>query len=219
MSNSKLYFIPILMKALEKEEIQSSVESAISETTELGKLEENKTGYEQFEMFLKAGINESNSYNYIDRIFHGIINDYISITEIEKDDLLQKINSNPELKKRYQEIITNFGHAESIKLEIYKDGKLLKNISLEDDKSEVSKIEVGEYTISLNNGRVLWVGEITDQDIMLDPIKNTDYKMAASTEDKVSETTKTIKLMNNELTLFVYAGLEYGKLKFVLNEK
>jgi len=219
MNNNELYFIPILIKAFEKEELDSSVESAINEIEKLGKKKEYKKGYEQFEKFLVAGWHSIRGGNYIIKILAGIGMYYISQSETEKEVLISKIESNMELKRGYQKIQKLFGNPISLGLELYKGAKLLSEFFLDDEEKEISHIEAGNYSIKLNNGRLLWEGKITKKEILIDKNERNNYKMAAATSESQEKPTRTIELINNEIQVLVFAGLENGKLKFVPNEK
>lgn len=53
MNNNDLYFIPILIKAFEKDELESSVESAINKIKKLGKQKNIKRDMNNLRVFLK----------------------------------------------------------------------------------------------------------------------------------------------------------------------
>ncbi len=214
MKNNELYFIPILIKAFQSENFEESIEKAIYEIEKLGEQTQYKAGLEQFKMFLNSGIVDNQTINSIDKILVGLATDSIQLAPSKKKEVLEKIESNPELRNKYKEIVDQFGYSVPIEIEVYKEGKLFANLSLVDDENELLHIEAGEYTISLNNGRVLWQGKINKEDISLDS-RNQKYQMAAATEESMIKPTRKIELIKNELAVFVFAGLEFGKLRFV----
>lgn len=141
---------------------------------------------------------------------------YLSFSETEREELLKKIESNKDLEKGYQKIRKFFGN-ESIIIELYMGGLRISEISMDDEEKEILHIEPGNYSVQLNNGRVLWEGEITKEDILYAKSKTESYKMAALTDNLEVEPTKTIELIHNELEMKIYAGLESGRI--TLNTK
>ena len=94
---------------------------------------------------------------------------------------------------------------------------ILKNSIFDRSRLKFSaNIEVGLFRIELSNGRVLWEGEIEKKDIQISKEQQIDYKLAAKTDKPDSEPTREIRLLNDEIIVRVFAGLEFGKMELVL---
>ncbi len=77
MSNNNLYFIPILINAMEKENQIEAIKQALIEIQNLGKQDSYKEGYEQFNQFLLSGYDQNKN-----------------ITESDLKELIVKIVTN-----------------------------------------------------------------------------------------------------------------------------
>jgi hypothetical protein len=74
----------------------------------------------------------------------------------------------------------------------------------------------GKHKVRLSNGRVLWEGDLEKEDLIWAfAFPERDLPMAAQTESHVQEPTKTLSLLEGELIMYVYAGLESGKMRLV----
>ena len=79
--------------------------------------------------------------------------------------------------------------------------------------------ESGNYSIRLSNGRVLWEGNIEAKDVIWkSAYPEKEYPMAAATQKDESNQTKSIKLLNREMSLNFYAGMESGRIALFLTK-
>ena len=218
MSEEKnMYFIPILIKAFESEEPIEAMEKALLEINELGKLSEYSEGFEQFNKFLEVGIQsqENESFELIDKVLIGLVSKSIKIEPKERDEIIEQIKLNPNLMDRYTQISEEYNFSIPLSLDIYKDDDLISSqiISQKEDELNITKIEPGNYSIRLSNGRMLWEGEIKTEDVTK---LEREYSLAAETEESDIKPTRNIELIKDEIQLFVYAGIEFGKFKIVI---
>lgn len=213
----KMYFIPILLKAFESEEPVVAFEEALLEINELGKHSEYLEGLEQFNKLLEIGIQsqEAKGFELIDRVLIGLASESIIIEPKERDEIIEKIKLNQNLMDRYTQLSEEFNFSLPLSLDIYKDGNLISSqiISQKEDEQIITNIESGNYSIRFSNGRLLWEGEIKSGDITR---SEEEYSFAAETEESDTIPTRTIELIRDEIQLFVYAGLEFGKFKIVI---
>jgi hypothetical protein len=223
--NKNLYFIPIIAKAFESPNPVDSMYDAIIEITSLGKLEEYKEGYEYFRKFIGEGmttqiLDKDNHEMLLDKIIVKILSDDIDVSEEKKRGYRDKIKNNPVLFKRYEKIFEEYFKQIPLEIEIYKEGNKISSQSIKKDSKDVifRDIDPGNYIIGLSNGRQLWEGEITKEDVIWEeafPGKN--YPMAADTGEGMIQSTRTEQIISGEITLSLYAGLESGKIVVTLN--
>jgi len=221
IENNSLYFIPILIKAFESENAIDAMNDALQKIRSMGEHAEFKEGYEQFEQFINIGIEKEtkDSTVVVDKILLGIATHSIKLSSEEYSELIHIIKGNPELNQKYKNILKRHGADPPIEIEIYKENILLDSsmIQLEDKELTFTKIEPGNYFIQLSNGRLLWEGEITAKDIILDVERSeSEYSLAAETDEADVKSTRIIELIKDEVKLEVYAGLEFGKFKIII---
>ena len=214
---NNMYFIPILIKAFESEEPIGAMEEALLEINELGKHSEYSEGLEQFNKFLEIGIQsqENKGFELVDKVLIGIVSESIKLDPEERDEIIGKIKLNQNLMDRYTKISEEYNFSLPISLDIYKDAILIstQNISQREDELNISNIEPGNYSLQLSNGRILWESEIKSEDVTK---VDGEYGLAAETEESDTKPTRTIELIKDDIQLFVYAGLEFGKFKIVI---
>ncbi|MBI1931199.1 MAG: hypothetical protein HYS24_01515 [Ignavibacteriales bacterium] len=216
MSNNNLYFIPILINAMEKENQIETIKKAIIEIQNLGKQNSYKEGYAQFNQFLLSGYNQNKNIIESDLrdLIVKIVTNEIELSETDRETILNKIKT--EYKFEYEKIFEAFKNKDAIEIEIYKDGQLFNQITI-DEKIKVyniTNIEPGDYDIKLSNGRILLQEQLTNDELVLDFKGNKfKYNLAAETDEIEQKPSLVFELIKDEIKLEVYAGLEYGKIK------
>ena len=230
--DNNLYFIPILAKAFEGPDRTAAFKNALSEIVRLGESAEYKKGFEQFEQFIASGIQslseDSDDYTGLrDMALQSLLTMLASETfdgpEEVRKSLIKRIQANPELSRRYQELLEELSPANEppLEVELYKNDQLLSAKSLPSEQQSVSfdQIEPGNYSIRLSNGRVLWEGNIEAKDVIWElAYPEKEYPMAAATEKDESNQTKSIKLLKREMSLNFYAGMESGRIALFLTK-
>jgi len=225
--DNNLYFIPILAKAFEIPDRAAAFKNALSEIIRLGKSAEYKKGFEQFEQFIASGIQslseDSDDYTRLrDMVLQSLLTmlatDTFDGPEEVRESLIKRIQSNPDLASRYQELLEELSPANepALEVELYKNDELLSTQPLPSAQQGVyfDQIEPGNYSIRLSNGRVLWEGNVEAKDVIWKlAYPEKAYPMAAKTERDETNKTKSIKLLDGEIALSFYAGLESGGLE------
>ena len=101
----------------------------------------------------------------------------------------------------------------TIEVEILKGDQVIGTFSFSGDPAYISPVTPGKYMARFSNGRVLWEGKLTKEDLIWAfAFPEKDLAMAAETEPSQRETTKTITLLEGEIEIRVFAGLESGKI-------
>jgi len=228
MSDSnRLYFIPIIARAISSENPKQAMDEAFDEIQELGNQPEYQEGYRQFLEFVKTAVRPSGEKtdrknqiirDAIHRLIYDLVTDTFDGDEDQKNALINVIISDPEWGTEYERIkaeAQDFLAPEAIiEIEVLKDEQLIGSISTIKELNQVSPIFPGKYMIRFSNGRVLWEGNITREDVIWTyAFPGRELPMAAETEPLHQESTKTITLLGGELVIYVFAGLESGRMR------
>ena len=228
MTDSKrLYFIPIIAHALSSDDPKRAMEEAFSEIRELGNLPEYEEGFRQFLEFVKSAITPSvqdtkeriqQIKNAIYRLIYDLATDTFDGDEKQKDALIKAFRSIPEWKGEYERIKEEaqaFQAPETpMEVEVLKGDRIIGSSAISTEPTYISPISPGRYTVRFSNGRVLWEGDILREDVIWAyAYPGKDLPMAAETEPSQREPTRTLSLLNGELIIQVFAGLETGGIR------
>jgi hypothetical protein len=225
--SKKLYFIPIIAQALSSVDPKQAMEEAFSEIRELGIQAEYEEGFRQFLKFVEVAVKPSAKdskervqlvKNAIYHLIYDLATDTFDGDEEQKDALVNAFRSIPEWKAEYESIKKEaqaFRAPETpMKVELLKGNQIIGSSVLSAKTTFIVSIRPGRYTIRLSNGRVLWEGVISPKDVIWAfAYPDKDLPMAAETEPSQTEPTKTLNLLNGELIIQVYAGLESGEIR------
>jgi len=228
MSDSKrLYFIPIIARAISSKNPKQAMNEAFDEIRELGNQPEYQEGYRQFQEFVKTAVQTSGEEtgrknqiirNAIHRLIYDLVTDTFDGDEVQKSALIKAIKSDPEWGAEYERIQDEaqdiLAPEAAIEIEVLKDDQIIGSFSTIKEPDQVSPIFPGKYMIRFSNGRVLWEGDITREDVIWTyAFPGRDLPMAAETEPLHQDPTRTLTLLDGELIIYVFAGLESGKIR------
>ena len=221
--DKSLYFIPILAKAFESEDPSTAFEDALSEIMRLGQLPEYQKGFTQFEQFVTSGfqsLSEDLEHFVRDRLLAMLATDTFDGPDEIRDSLVKAIKSNPDLAHRYQELLeATEKEGPPLEIELYKNDELLSALPLSADTPSAGfdKIEPGNYSLRLSNGRVIWEGRIEAKDVIWKvAFPERAYPMAAATAQDERNRTQSISHLDGEIAMTFYAGLESGHITVLL---
>jgi len=226
-SPKELYFIPILMRAFDSADIRSGLRDAFREIEQLGSLPEYADEYKQFEAFISAGVQSISPETRDEALTHilfALATNTFEGHDAVKSMLIDKIQDNADLKSRYEQICHDIGAQTvepPISIELERDNELIQSIVFSDDSGEqrISGIVPGQYRLRLANGRLLWEGTISSQDVIWDEaFPRENYNMAADTGDLEQRSTWTEELLDGEVRVSFYPGLESGILVITLKQ-
>ena len=228
--SNRLYFIPILVKAIDSPYPEQALKEAFKTITRLGELPDYQEGYKQYEAFIAAGIEgikEDPGIKgiLIERLLTVLATDTFTGTEELKNEILGIIHNNPELDRSYNktvEGISSFIEQDiPVELELFINDVFISKKELPEGSKEVvfADIDPGNYEIKLSNGRTLWNGKIDKKHILWDEAyPGKDLPMAADTGEISIQPTTLIPILNGEMKIKIYPGPETGKLVVSLNE-
>jgi len=83
----------------------------------------------------------------------------------------------------------------------------------------IGDINPGDYCLRLDTGRLLWEGELVEEDLLWAKAHpGQDLQMAADADGSPRQPTREIELLDGAVVLRVYAGLESGMLEIELKD-
>ncbi len=228
MSDKKrLYFIPIIDKALSSDQPVEALKKAFEKIRKLGKETKYKEGFRQFQDFIEMAVKlpgkepEAKRQRISDTIYqliYGLVTDTFEEGSDQKESIIRALTKNPEWRVEYERIKEEMNAVlfpqPLLGIEVLKEAELIASFPISEIPINLINIDPGQYTIRLSNGRVLWEGELTRKDLLwMDAFAEGDLKMAAKTEDEV-EPTISESLLDSELVMKVFLGLESGEMRF-----
>lgn len=227
IADKKLFFIPIIARALQSHDPKQALEEALEEIRELGKESEYQEGYEQFREFIKTAMAppaEDSEHRVrllkeaIHRLVHDLAMDTFEGDEEQKESLLGALRSYPEWNAQYLRIVEElhglFLPNMELKVEVLKGNRSIGSFPISPAPATIGAVTPGKYTVQFSNGRILWEGELAKEDLIWAyAFPGKDLAMAAETDASKREPTKKISLLNGEITLSVFAGLEAGQIR------
>ena len=227
MANTKrLYFVPIIARAIDSDDPKKAMAEAFDEISELGKKSAYFQGFRQFLEFVKLtskpfgeNADQKNQLvkNAILRLMCDLATDTFEGDENQKNALITSIRGNPQWNAEF-ELIKKEAHdflapETPIDVEILMGEKIIGSISVFNDAASIDSIFPGHYVVRFSSGRLLWLGDLTREDVIWTyAFPERELALAAETEPIQQEPTRTIALLKGELIMYVFAGLESGKI-------
>lgn len=225
-SDNNLYFIPMIARALKSANPKKAMHEVFDEIRQLGARPEYAEGFLLFIEFTKAFLEPSDttSENWIqhirdavDRLMYDLAtHTFIGSKEQEKA-LLAAFRKMPEWRAEYERVSKEaegfLSHEQPIGVEVLRMDQILGTFALSELPTTLFSIRPGRYVVRFSNGRVLWEGDLTKEDVIWAfAYPAMDLPMAAETESAQQTPTRSISLLNGELLIRVFAGLETGEL-------
>ena len=104
----------------------------------------------------------------------------------------------------------------SIKVIITKDGKTIASLpmNLLENLRLIRNALPGLYTIRLSTGRVLWIGKLSEKDLLWSKaFPETELKLAAATGEVKRVSTKEFSVLDGGISIRVFPGFEDGTIE------
>ena len=228
IDNNRLYFIPILSSALESDVPARAMEDAFRRIRLLGEQPDYEEGFHQFQEFIKSALRPSGKdseekiqslRDTVYRLIYSLATDTFEGSKDQKDTIIRAFSNIPEWNSEYERIkeeTEDFVATEiPIELEVLRKEKIMGSVPISSVPGSISHIPPGSYTIRFSNGRVLWEGNIRREDLIWAfAYPEKDLPMAAETEAIQKKPTRSISLLDGEVMVQIFAGLETGVLRF-----
>ena len=232
--NDDLYFLPLIIEALQKPESQIALKQAFERIKELGQQPQYKTGFIQFQRFM-AEVNKASEIKteIPDDVIHEILQDLVlELTTGQLDDkkesrdILNLIISRPEWREEFEKLREEITMPESqfrqTEIIIEKDGKRFGIFSVGKSSNiiKVAGIKPAHYSFLLSTGRLIWEGNLTEKELLWSfAFPERDLEMAAKTDDMIKRTTREIKALKGEVIIRVFPEIESGNLEIEIRTR
>jgi hypothetical protein len=225
--NKRLFFIPILANALKSDDPGRALKDAFSEIKVLGRQPEYMEGFDQFLKFidfttlLSQEVLKDNTTFFINVIYKLIyeltINEYEGSDEL-KEEFISAIKSHPTWEDEFERISNMFqgfvAPAHEIGVEVLTNDKIIGSFPVSRMSATFSNITPGTYIIRLSTGRIVWEEALTPEDLIWTyAFPKEDLAVAAKTEPIERAPTRIETILDGELEINVFAGLESGEIK------
>jgi len=204
MTNT-LYFVPILMRALDAPERRDALRRAFEEIIAMGREPQNARGYAQFLAFM-AVVAESifPEEKLLAADAPGLLRTLADCPELE--DLLESISEQIYRSQRLPEnpfVLTRNGNAVSSR--IHPDNT---------DTWVFCDLEPGSYALAFWTGRVLWEERLSRQYLVAAyAFPNEPLELAADMGVSAARPTRTITLLGGELQMLLFPGRAAGRME------
>lgn len=216
--NKDLFFVPIIAKAVSQADRKASLRQAFNEIAELGQKPEYAQGLKQFRQFMEAAA--AHAQEWATTCVRGEIADFVTRTadaEQARWDRAGPLDEDDEWRREREVtsgevelVVRGAGIALAL---VNNDGATVGTVSLMENLTSGSIVNVlpGSYVLVLDTGWILWEGTLTGRDLLwVEAFPHQPLKLAADTCEAASECTKQIDLLDGELRLSVYPGIESG---------
>jgi len=219
-----LYFIPLLARALQQADSGPALKQAFAEIERLGRQPEYEQGYRQFRRFMVTGARSrpSGEGDVPDLGFiHWLISELATGT-LDGDQgarraALELIRSQPKWQEEYEQLCCDLDRpARPTDVLVTREDEPIGTITFEDPAGagSVGNIVPGRYSLALDTGRVIWEGPLSKRDLLwAHAYPDHPLELAADTGETSCPPTREFSLLDGELTLRVYAGVEGGRLE------
>jgi hypothetical protein len=221
-----LYFIPIIVSAMERPDPEKTLKQAFERIRHMGRQPEYKRGYIQFQRFMDAaktqskGRPESLGAEIARELILELAAGVFEGDQDERQSALEFLRSHPQWFNEYERLcaeqeVASEGAKYTVILVVREDN-LVGKISFEgiSGAGSIGNVEPGNYVLKLATGRYLWEGCLTERDVFwTEAFPDRDLDLAADTEEAESKPTREISLLDGELILRVYPGIESGHIQ------
>lgn len=218
-----LFFIPILAAAVKDADPTTALEQALDRIHKMGAAPDHSNGHRQWRRFMEsatASVDERERLAVADAAI------WMAIARLCGEDAetggvlagsrrgQRPARGSADLSMMRQ--LRAVGRRrESAVLMIQRESRIVATRCLEPvDRTSIDGVCPGIYTLTLDTGRVLWSGHITDADLIWDrAFPDRPLPVAADSIPSSATPTRTISLTVAPVALAVYPGMETGSLR------
>lgn len=185
-----LYFIPLIARALRHPDPRKFLEEAFRRIREMGQQAPYRVGYEQFLEFMEeVAAAEGTPDASVQAFLQSLVNRF---PETEEDE-----------------------ETGAVSLILERNGRKIADLEFppEGGTLSVDDIEPGLYTLLLDTGRFIWERDLIESDLLwAKAFAGEPLELAADMGEAVSRPTVTESLLEGEIVLRVFAGVEAGQI-------
>ncbi len=230
MSND-LYFISIIARALEQEDTKRALEQAFEEIESLGAKPGYEQGFQQFQRLMdvvskrveKKRAGEALRVELARELIIDLASDAFEGSAEDKRKAMSIIRSNPQWRKEYDQLVGEIEELsqipEGVEISVSRENKPFKSVTfLKVPGSEtIDNVTPGHYNIAFATGRLIWEGELAEQDLIwVKAYPGQPFEMAAETTEREAKPTKRISVFEGQIGIEVFAGIESGRIRITI---
>jgi len=225
--SDRLYFVPILAHALQQEHVLGALHEAFRQIETLGRQPDYQEGYRQFLVFMN--LVHAEREGSLDDIEQALAE---TLSTFEGEGREAEKVSGPgtpvsptqealDVIRQSMKAATNSSSYTTFLIEKDGDKFAAAQLPLTGGTTLFPDITPGPYCLKLASGRVLWEGELlAGQLLMAEARPGKPLKLAADTGDeRRTIPTHTIRLLDGEVVVKVFAGLESGRIELFAQPK
>jgi hypothetical protein len=230
-----MYFISMLADALRQPNCKHKISEILAKIEKLGQNQHYRQGLFQFQRFMaevrkhwESGY--SKSYDISPYTLRDLaLRLATSILEDEQNDaqtILNLIRTQPRLRRDFNKLRLEASKSEADdqikKIVVEQDGNHFYSLqfNLKPVTGRIKKVEPGRYVVRFNTGRIIWQGDLTEQELIWDKaFPERELELAADTGDAPPIATKEITLFNKEITIKVIPGIESGNIEISIKRQ
>jgi hypothetical protein len=229
-----MYFLKIIADVLSQPNPKETIRKAFNKITLIGRQPEYQQGFLQFQQFMSEvdknwetlstkpedmvlGVVRELALQLAAGIFEG--------SRQEEQAIRDLIMSNPRWRDEFERLCLEASKSEAplenLEIILERNQKCMDSISLEKIPAakRVAHVKPGHFIVKLNTGRILWQGNLAEKDLLwAKAFPERDFELAADTGDADQPATKELRLLNDELIIRVFPGLESGRLEIKVRE-
>lgn len=222
-----LFFIAILDRALHRSDPKSSLAHALAEIKHLGQQPRYREGLANFHRFMRQ-VRIRRDVIENDRIHQAILEiggDTFRGSKKDKQRLLDLIHSQPQWQDDYEKLCEQLAEItpqdRSVTILLFHEENVVGQRTFPDGlgRQSLSGIRTGSYRLQLTTGQVIWEKALSKQDLLWqNAYPQAPLDMAAKSQKSDKAPTGQWTLLDGELIVRVYPGVESGWLEIELIE-
>jgi hypothetical protein len=218
-----LYFIPIIVQALQEQDVRAALRAAFCTIKKKGSEERYAEGLRNFKLFMQEVYSRYRitATDHVRELIALLGTGMFEGPVQEKQLLLNIINSNPEWKAEYEAFCRMEVHEDLMQdlpvIAVLSEKGLVREITFTKVPGceSFDGILPGRYKIKLaNTGWIIWEGKLTAKEL-ISPERE-DLQMAAKTKGAQMPPTGRTVLLDGDMILRTYAGIENGRIEIEL---
>lgn len=221
----RLYFLPILMKAVTSPDRRRALREAFQQIEEVGRGPDYREGYAQFLRFMQEATRQAPADEDVDHLAAELAGGVLEGDAEEREAALALVRDDPETQAAYRKYVAEFDRAATDEgdahLELHRDdGEVLYELpaSGEQGKALFEDVAPGAYELRSSLGRRLWHGELGEAELVwASAFPGQPLRAAADTSGRAPHPSKEAILANGEMTLRVFPGIERGRVEVLFS--
>jgi hypothetical protein len=226
---NELYFLPIIIEALEGPNPKAELLKAFQTIEQLGRETDHKQGYAQFLLFMReigrqASQDEEDLLSRLAKAMDSTIVELATDTfrgaSDEREAALAMIHLRTDWRERYEalraELTETVENAIPVAVIVEHNGRVLQTLPVVAPPAStlIQGLELGQYTVKLSTGRVLWEGTLLGRHLRwTEAYPGQPLELAADSEDAEAAATLELALLEGDITVRVFPGLETGRME------